>query len=51
MPARTSRVRTSTIHSIAQGASSHVCVITIRLSAGAPLVFNTGEGFDGHAGG
>jgi hypothetical protein len=34
----------STIQSIAHGASSHVCVITFRLSAARPRVFNTGGG-------
>jgi hypothetical protein len=36
MPARTSNVLIRTSHSIAQGATSQVCVITFRLSAAAP---------------
>ena len=47
MPARTSSVRTRTIHSIAHGASSQVCVITLSVSAPGPCVFNTGGGFGG----
>jgi len=44
MPARTSRARTRTIQSIAHGARSQVCVITLRVSADAVRVFSPCEG-------
>jgi hypothetical protein len=44
MPTRTSSARTRTIQSIAHGASSHVCVITFRVSAAAGGRFSLGGG-------